>query len=192
MFATQYYCLVASLKEYALDADTKGFDARAIVSGILEEVNRGDAREVRLLYGYYDCENIAALRAGRSAHNPLGNLTHEELEEELKSPKRLLEPVARVVRAYADPEGEDAETVDTSRRFEKELFGAYYAACGKAGSRFLREWSDFDRTLRNVQRLGNLTVGKPVDAAHAEDARGLGRKAVAQRQHLLNEQRGQR
>ena len=47
MFATQYYCLVASLKEYALDADTKGFDARAIVSGILEEVNRGDAREVR-------------------------------------------------------------------------------------------------------------------------------------------------
>lgn len=109
-----------------------------------------DAREVRLLYGYYDCENIAALRAGRSAHNPLGNLTHEELEEELKSPKRLLEPVARVVRAYADPEGEDAETVDTAQRFEKELFGAYYAACAKAGSRFLREWSAFDRNLRNV------------------------------------------
>ena len=86
MFATQYYCLVASLKEYALDADTKGFDARAIVSGILEEVNRGDAREVRLLYGYYDCENIAALRAGRSAHNPLGNFTREELAEELKAP----------------------------------------------------------------------------------------------------------
>ena len=150
MFATQYYCLVASLKEYALDADTKGFDARAIVSGILEEVNRGDAREVRLLYGYYDCENIAALRAGRSAHNPLGNFTREELAEELKAPKRLPEAVARVVRAYADPEGEDAETVDTSRRFEKELFGAYYAACGKAGSRFLREWSAFDRNLRNV------------------------------------------
>ena len=150
MFATEYYCLVAGLKEYSLDADTKGFDARAIVSEILEEVTAADAREVRLLYGYYDCENIAALRAGRSAHNPLGNLTHEELEEELKSPKRLPEPVARVVRAYADPEGEDAETVDTTQRFEKELFGAYYAACAKAGSRFLREWSAFDRNLRNV------------------------------------------
>ena len=111
MFATQYYCLVASLKEYALDADTKGFDARAIVSGILEEVNRGDAREVRLLYGYYDCENIAALRAGRSAHNPLGNFTREELEEEVKTPRRLPAPVARVLRAFADPEGEDAEEV---------------------------------------------------------------------------------
>ena len=30
MFAEEYYCLVASLKEYALDADTKGFDAAAI------------------------------------------------------------------------------------------------------------------------------------------------------------------
>ena len=55
-----------------------------------------------------------------------------------------------MVRAYADPEGEDAETVDTAQRFEKELFGAYYAACAKAGSRFLREWSAFDRNLRNV------------------------------------------
>ena len=150
MFTTNYYCLVASLKEYALDADTKGFDAEAIRSGILEEVSADDAREVRLLYGYYDCENIAALRAGRSAHNPLGNLAHEELEEELKAPRRLPVAVARVVRAYADPEGEDAETVDTARRFEKELFGAYYAACARARSRFLREWSVFDRNLRNV------------------------------------------
>ena len=150
MFATEYYCLVAGLKEYSLDADTKGFDARAIVSEILEGVTGDDAREVRLLYGYYDCENIAALRGGRSAYNPLGNLSREELEEELKAPKRLPGAVARVVRAYADPEGEDAEEVDTAQRFEKELFGAYYAACAKAGSHFLREWSAFDRNLRNV------------------------------------------
>ena len=31
MFTTNYYCLVAGLKEYSLDADTKGFDAKAIV-----------------------------------------------------------------------------------------------------------------------------------------------------------------
>ena len=84
MFTTNYYCLVAGLKEYSLDADTKGFDAKAIVGEILEGVDGADADAVRLLYGYYDCENIASLRAGRSAHNPLGNLTREELEEELK------------------------------------------------------------------------------------------------------------
>lgn len=150
MFRTDYYALVAGLREYTLDADTKGFDAAGIVSEILEGVGRADARQVRLLYDYYDCENIAALRAGRTAHNPLGNLSREELEEELATPRRLPEQVRDVLCAYADPEGEQGERVDTTQRFETALFGAYYDACARARSRFLREWSEFDRTLRNV------------------------------------------
>lgn len=39
MSGRNYYALVAGLKEYALDADTKGFDARAIVGAILDEVS---------------------------------------------------------------------------------------------------------------------------------------------------------
>lgn len=159
MFATEYYCLVAGLKEYSLDADTKGFDAKAIVGEILDGVSASDAAQVRLLYGYYDCENIASLRAGRSAHNPLGNFTREELEEEVKAPKRLPSAVGRVLRAYADPEGEDAEEVDTAQRFETALFDAYYATCSRAKSRFLREWSEFDRTLRNVTAAAVARAG---------------------------------
>lgn len=167
MFGSDYYCLVAGLREYALDADTKGFDARAIVAEILDGVSARDAKQVRLLYGYYDCENLAALRAGRAAHNPLWLLTREELAAELKSPKRLPEAVARVVRAYADPEGEDAEQVDTAQRFERALFGAYYAACERAGGDFLRAWSEFDRTLRNIAaavsaRAAGRNVGEAV------------------------------
>ena len=164
MFATEYYCLVAGLKEYSLDADTKGFDANAIVGEILDGVSASDAAQVRLLYGYYDCENIASLRAGRSAHNPLGNFTREELEEEVKAPKRLPSAVGRVLRAYADPEGEDAEEVDTAQRFETALFDAYYATCSRAKSRFLREWSEFDRTLRNVTAAVTArAAGRPVE-----------------------------
>ena len=164
MFTTNYYCLVAGLKEYSLDADTKGFDAKAIVGEILEGVDGADADAVRLLYGYYDCENIASLRAGRSAHNPLGNFTREELEEEVKTPRRLPAPVARVLRAFADPEGEDAEEVDTAGRFESALFGAYYEACSRSRSRFLRAWSEFDRNLRNVTAAVTArAVGRPVE-----------------------------
>ena len=150
MFATNYYTLVAGLREYALDADTKGFDAAAIVAEIFEALTERDARQVRLLDAYYDCENLAALRAGRSAFSPLGNLSREELAEELKRPSRLPEELARVVRAYNDPEGEDAETVDTARRFEKSLFAAYYDLCERKGCRFLRAWAVFDRNLRNL------------------------------------------
>ena len=36
MFEKNYYCLVAGLREYALDSDTKGFNAREIIAEILE------------------------------------------------------------------------------------------------------------------------------------------------------------
>ena len=164
MSSRNYYSLVAGLRAYALDADTKGFDAKGIVEEILDGVCASDASEVRLLYGYYDCENILALRAGRSAHNPLGNLSREELEQELKAPSRLPQGIARVVKAYADPEGEEAEEVDTSRRFETTLFAAYYDACRRSRSRFLRAWSEFDRTLRNVMAaLAARAASRPVE-----------------------------
>lgn len=164
MSGRNYYSLVAGLREYALDADTKGFDAKGIVEEILGEVSVSDASEVRLLYGYYDCENILALRAGRSAHNPLGNFTREELEQELKAPRLLPQGIARVVMAYADPEGEEAEEIDTARRFETALFAAYYDACRRARSRFLRAWSEFDRTLRNVTAaLAARAASRPVE-----------------------------
>lgn len=166
MFGTDYYCLVASLREYALDADTKGFDAAAIVAAIREELGRSDDRQVELLYGYCDCENLISLRAGRTAFNPLGNFSREELEAELKSPRRLPAELARVVRAWADPEGEDAETVDTAQPFEHALMEAYYALCERKGCRFLRAWAAFDRTLRNVAAAVTArALGRPVEEA---------------------------
>ena len=150
MFENNYYTLVAGLREYTLDSDTKGFDAREIISEILEELSKSDADAVRLLYGYYDCENIIALRAGRAAYNPLGNLSREELAEELEAPQRLPKDVANVIRRYANTEGEENEGVDTSISFEKALWTAYYDVCAHSKCKFIREWSAFDRTLRNV------------------------------------------
>lgn len=170
MFEKNYYCLVAGLREYALDSDTKGFDAREIIAEILEEVSSGDAEAVRLLYGYYDCENIIALRAGRSAYNPLGNIPAEELEQELASPKALPKAMAQVLKDYAATESEETEGVDLSLGFERALLSAYYEECARSKSRFVRQWAEFDRTLRNVtaaavarsmdRRVDSVTVGK--------------------------------
>ena len=52
MFENNYYSLVAGLREYTLESDTKGFDAREIVDEILEALSSSDANAVRLLYGY--------------------------------------------------------------------------------------------------------------------------------------------
>ena len=147
MFGKNYYSLVAGLKEYTLDSDAKGFDARAIIDEIRNGVSDDDARTVALLYGYYDCELVAARRSGRTATATLGNLTDEQADGRGAD---VPEWMARVVRAYDNPDGEDAETVDTSAGFGRTLLAAYYAECARSKSRFLREWSEFDRNLRNV------------------------------------------
>ena len=186
MFDKNYYCLVAGLREYTLDSDTKGFDAKEIVGEIKEELSSGDAALVSLLYGYYDCENIIALRAGRAAYNPLGNISREQLEDELKQPATLPEAVARVVRAYNEPESEWAEGLDMTHSFEKAIFTAYYAECAASKSRFLREWAEFDRTLRNVaaaavartldRTIDSVTVGggDVVEQLHRSSAADFG------------------
>ena len=171
-----YYCLVAGLKEYTLDADTKGFDAKAIVEEILEELSSSDAKLVHLLYSYYDCENIIALRAGRNAHNELGNLSAEELEVELAEPKQLPARMARVVKAYATAADEQAEEneyakgLNLEQSFERSLLEAYYEECAHSSSTFLKAWAAFDRTLRNISAaavartldvaINTVTVGK--------------------------------
>ena len=150
MFAKNYYTLVAGFREYALDAETKGFDIEQILAEVAESLSAGDWSAVKTLYAYYDCENLVARRNGSSAHNALGRLSAERIEQELTAPTLLPERIAKVVRAYADPEGEDAEGVDTEAPFAQSLFAAYYEECARSASRFLREWSEADRTLRSV------------------------------------------
>lgn len=150
MFSSSYYALVAGFREYTLDSETKGFDIEAILSEVLEVLSRSDRKAVELLYAYYDCENLISRHNGSTTYNALGRLSSEEIGEELQSPSRLIEPLAKVVRNYASPESEEAEGVDLSQPFSKALMSAYYKECAASKSRLLREWSNVDRTVRNI------------------------------------------
>ena len=166
MFGKNYYATVAGLREYALDADNKGLDIHALREALYEELTAADARLLRLLYTACDCENLVSLHYGSTAFNLLGNFSREELAAEYANPTHLPARMAAVIRAYADPEGEDAEEVDITERFEKNLFEAYYEECAASKSRFLREWSEFDRTLRNILAATVARAeGRPADEA---------------------------
>lgn len=150
-----YYALVAGLKEYTLEADNKGFDARAIIDEIRDDVSGRDRKELELFYAYYDIENIINLRAGRSQFSELGNFTREELEEELASPSRMPRWMADIIVAYnaVEKDNTDADVdddIDLTVALERNLFAAYYGRCAKSHSKFLRRWTEFDRNLRNI------------------------------------------
>jgi hypothetical protein len=153
MFSTEYYCLVASLREWTLDSDTKGFDVREILDEILDELTANDRKAVELLYAYYDCENIIALRNKRNRHNDLGNLSIEELKDVLENRNyaKLPECVAKVVKLYNEADDEERdEEVSLDDNFQRALFDAYYKDLAASKASFLNKWGEFDRTLRNI------------------------------------------
>lgn len=172
MFSTEYYYLVAGLREWTLDSDTKGFDAREIVDEILAEVSNNDRRAISLLYAYYDCENIISCRERRGRHNPLGNLSREQVEQVLNEACYSLLPsrLAKVVELYADKDDEEHdEEVKLDVGFEHALFEAYYEELAASKCRFLVAWGQFDRNLRNIaaalaareagRQISDVTVG---------------------------------
>lgn len=184
-----YYALVAGLREYTPETDNRGFDARAIVEEIREQLSKPDRRILKLFYDWYDVINIVNMRAGRTQFSDLGNFTREELAAGLENGlgnddgAALPAWISAVLDAYRDPENTDYDSVDTSVRFERALIEAYYAECDKSGNRFLREWYAFDRNLRNIiaaytARGKDLPVGDSVVGSD-DVARALTRSAAA-------------
>ena len=153
MFSTEYYYLVAGLREWTLESDTKGFNVREIVDEILAELTKRDREAVNLLYAYYDCENIIAYRAERERHNELGNLSREQIAEMFAEHNYSLlsTNVAKVVNYFnpADDEERDDDNV-INDTFEHALFEAYYRDLAESKCSFLNAWGEFDRNLRNI------------------------------------------
>ncbi len=145
----EYYSLVAGLVDYSFDSELKGFDPKAIIDEILEGLTAKDVAAVKLLYTYYDCLNMAALHAGRTTYNSLGNIPLDELEQTMLHGEGLPSEIEKVIKAYAHDEG-GALGVDTTKSFESNLFAAYYKTCEASKVKYLREWSSTERNIRNV------------------------------------------
>lgn len=155
--ATNYYCLVASLRDYQLDGDLKGFDARSIIDEIAGELVPADRKALGALLLYYDVCNLVNLRAGREAFSALGNFSREELAEELTTPSKLPSELAEVILLFdevakgeVDADDVRLERVSVDSPFEREIFAAYYRYCAKSKCRFVRAWAEADRNLRNI------------------------------------------
>lgn len=155
--AKNYYCLVAGLREYSLDGDAKGFDAREVIDEIAEELSREDALALRGWMLFHDVCNMVNMANHREGFSTLGNFSREELEAQMEAPTELPRELSEVVELFAevgrgevDADDERLTRIDTSRPMSTELFAAYYRYCSRSRCRFLREWSEADRNLRNI------------------------------------------
>lgn len=155
--AKNYYCLVAGLREHTLDGDLKGFDAREVIDEIAAELSKEDGRALRGWMLFYDVCNMVNIHNHREAFSTLGNFSREELEAQMATPNELPRELAEVVALFGeaaegeiDPDDERLQRVDVSRSFASELYAAYYRYASGSSCRFLREWCEADRNLRNI------------------------------------------
>ena len=181
-----YYCLVSGLAELTLEADRKGFDAMALREEIVAELSPRDKGYVRMLYTFYDVENVINAIRCRTAFNALGNLSREEIAEEIMNPQRLPAEIMQAVRTCQNIRSEDEGEESVSgepQPVEKLLWEAFYAECARSECGFIRDWFDFDRTLRNIAaaytaRSGGMGIaGKLVGGGEIVEA--LARSAAA-------------
>lgn len=166
----EYYCLIASLEEYNLDSDGQKIDPQQVRSMIKKELSTYDKKAVELLYTHFDIENL--LRYTTSSNlpfNQLGNLSKEQIAMEVDAPASWLvedddaEPfvsqlpatIAILVDRYKGriPLNDDNEPLMEAlslSELERELYTQFYKLCGKSSNKFLKKWSDTDRTIRNI------------------------------------------
>jgi vacuolar-type H+-ATPase subunit C/Vma6 len=161
----EYYSLVAGLRQYAPDSTDKDFNASAIIEEIASELSGSDRKSMRLFYNYYDIENIIGAMAGRAHFSELGTLSAEQIAEEVQRPTLLPQFLANILTAFAEPDNAEFDDIDRSKAIEKALFEAYYKECAQSGNRFLRQWAEFDRNLRNVCAAASARkIGKPISS----------------------------
>lgn len=81
----RYYCLIAGLADFGLDATEGGLNWRELRAEIRDEVTGGDRRAVELLYMYYDIDNlIGTIRGTNLPFNELGTLSQQQICAEIR------------------------------------------------------------------------------------------------------------
>ncbi len=167
MFGKQYIYLVAGLQEYTLGSDVRNLKLGELLQEVLHEFSHSDGEALRLLYGYYDCENLVAAAAGRTTFNQMGILSKDDVAAVVRgasdAQSMLPKEVAECIESRNSRGGEISTIDGGAMSFARELFSAYYESCAASKNDFVKRWSDADRNLRNVSAAITARVaGRPI------------------------------
>ncbi|MEG0467464.1 MAG: DUF2764 family protein [Mucinivorans sp.] len=163
-----YYCLISSLAELSLATDPSRIDFAQVRADIAGELSASDKKAVELLYTYYDVENLlSAMRGSDLPHNELGNLTREQIEQELTTPGTEDEPfvsllpgaIRRSLDLYRGRVEVDEDTPKVED-IERALLLDFYRQCESSKVVFLSRWALADRSIRNTIAGSEYAIGQ--------------------------------
>lgn len=172
---SEYHYLVSGFTDYQLDGDNRSLNIKAIREEIDNTVTKKERDYLSLLLAYYDIENLLTLLDGRNGRlNNLGNYNEEELsriaallnksvtadedvdviaeedEDGEKEPLCLFGFIKDTIKAFQNRKFAEKEGIDTDMGMPNVLLTNYYKEMESSKNSFLRQWGEFDRTLRNI------------------------------------------
>jgi len=141
-----YYCLVAGLPDIVIDQNKLSFTLHEFIEELKEFLHPEDYRLAEMLFLPYDNNNlINLLKKQENPYSVLGKYTQDELEENIKEPE-ILEPyLIEFIEEFKANAG-----TDHVKDWESIMTGLYFQYVLANGDEFLKEWFDFDKTLRNI------------------------------------------
>lgn len=159
MLSVGYHCLVAGLIEYQLEGDNKNLKISSIREEIVSTVKESEVALLYLMTAYFDVENIlVALDDRENKFNPLAAYTKEQVHvivEALKAHKSINKE-EHPIRLFNFLKKSFAVLKDTEVPKEmkedipKLILTAYYQEMKNSKNRFIREWGESDRAIKNI------------------------------------------
>lgn len=187
--ATEYHCLIAGLTEYSFSDKSLKIEFDELRSQIREELTPADAKELDLLYLYYDIQNLVNKINGSSLpFNNFGSLSQEQIEAEIEAAKleedeqfeSMLPSSVRlsldIYKGRNESVGDNDEPITiTKDEIERRLYADYYGLGRASRSPFLKRWCETDRTIRAIitrRRAHELDIDpEPMMIGELEDER---------------------
>lgn len=163
--ATEYHCLIAGLTEYSFSDKSHRIEFDELRSQIKDALTPADAKELELLYLYYDIQNLVNKIEGSSLpFNNFGNLSQQQIGQEIDATtdadsedERFESLLPSSVRLSLDiyngrnaNDDSDEKITITKQEIERRLYADYYGLGGASKSPFLKKWCETDRTIRAI------------------------------------------
>ena len=153
-----YYCLIAGLPDIEFDDNKPPYTVLGFREELRPHLSADDARIIDLFYKKFDNQNLLRyLKDKEAMFNELGNLSKEELEEDLnrikddENPKnKYFPPYFKVfLEEYKDMQQSQQFEIDEAK-LENRLAELYYQWAMNHSNRLIRSWFEFNLNLNNL------------------------------------------
>lgn len=183
MFRNFYHYFIAGLPDIYLDETEINFSMLDFKQVLKEELFPEDYKLARLLFLPYDNKNLLLfLQEDYQNFNKLGNFSSQDFEEEFSDERKNILPsyMYDFVKIYKDEE----TAKDINQSWENLLTEMYYGYVFKTKNKFLEQWFDFNRNIKNIltglncrkydldvekQLIGNNWITEQIAKSNAKD-----------------------